>query len=175
MGRNGSMPARIMLTPDRSRAQAQRIAEQVLLGGGQLLIAGVVAILWEFIAITLKWDESRQFPLAPAGPQIRTACTIAVLGFVSAWSVVWLFPGAARAGRWVWLPPVALLTLLIGVDIFRNGMDWQLISARYFWAYPAQMLAPILRDIFTYPALSAAAYSLGVLVRDPRHQRASGI
>ncbi|MGC4054752.1 MAG: hypothetical protein QM757_38390 [Paludibaculum sp.] len=40
-----------------------------------------------------------------------------------------------------------------------------MISAHFFWAYPAQKLAPIERDILTYPTLSAIAYSLGVQLR----------
>ena len=154
-----------MPVPNRSHFQVQRITEQVLLAAGQLLVAGVVAIMWEYIANALGWTESRRFPLAPAGPQILNACIIAVLGFFSAWLVVRLLPSAAGAGRWVWLPPAALLALLIGSDVFGHRMDWHLISAHYFWAYPAQKLGPIERDIFTYPTLSAIAYSLGVSVR----------
>ncbi|MGO9229190.1 MAG: hypothetical protein ACLQKA_08260 [Bryobacteraceae bacterium] len=121
--------------------------------------------MWEYIANALGWGESWQYPLAPAGPQILDACMIAMLGFFLASSVVRLLPGAATAGRWVWLPPAVLLALLIGRDILGNGWDWHLIFAHYFWAYPAQKLGPIERDILTYPTLSAIAYSLGVQLR----------
>jgi hypothetical protein len=165
------MPSEIMPAPVRPRPQAQRITEQVLLAGGQLFAAGVLAITWEFVANALGWGESRHYPLAPAGPQILDACGIATLGFVSAWLVVRLFPGAAAAGRWVWLPPVALLVLLVGWDILADGWDWHLVSAHYFWAYPAQKLGPIERDIFTYPTLSAIAYSFGAQLRILRCRR----
>jgi hypothetical protein len=169
-GRKFFMPTQVMPTPDRSRPQVQRITEQVLLAGGQLLIAGVVAIMWEYIANALGWGESRQYPLAPAAPQILAACMIAMLGFFLAWSVVRLLPGAAPAGRWVWFPPTVLLALLIGLDIL-GGWDWHLISAHYFWAYPGQKLSPIERDILTYPTLSTIAYSLGAQLRSLQCRR----
>ena len=158
------MPTQIMGAP-RSHSKVERIAEQVLLAGGQLLVAGILAIMWQYIARTLGWDESAQFPLAPAVPQIRSVCVIAMLGFFSALSIFWLHPGSAAAGRWVWLPPAALLALLIAREIFGYGWDWHMVSARYFWTYPYQKIAPIERDIFTYPTLSALAYSLGVQLR----------
>lgn len=159
------MSTPIILAPDQSRFPAERITEQMLLGGGQLLLAAAVAIVWEYIATVCGWTEDRQYPLAPAGPQILNAIIIAVLGFFSAWSIVGLLRRAAGAGRWVWLPPTALLFLLIGRDILGNGMDWQLISAHYFWDYPTQKNVPLERDILTYPTLSAIAYSIGVRVR----------
>jgi hypothetical protein len=161
------MPTQIKHVP---RPQVQRITEQVLLAGGHLLIAGGAAIMWEYVANALGWGESRQYPLAPAAPQILDACMVTTLGFLLACSVVRLLPGAASAGRWVWLPPTVLLALLIGQDLW-NGWDWHLISAHYFWNYPAQKLGPIGRDILTYPTLSAIAYSLGVQLRTLQHRR----
>lgn len=148
-----------------TRVQVQRITEQALLAAGQLLVAGGLAIVWQYFANALGWGESWQYPLAPAGPQILDACVIAALGFFSAGLVVRLFPSASVAGRWVWLPPAALLAPLIGRNILLYGLDWHSISAQYFWAYPAQYLGPIGRDILTYPALSASAYSVGVQAR----------
>ncbi len=130
-----------------------------------MFVAGVLAIGWEAIAHALGWTEYRQYPLAPAGPQILNACIIAVLGFFSAWLVVRLFPGAASAGLWVWLPPTAFLALIIGWDVFGDHASWHWISARYFWNYPYEKIGAIGRDMFTYPTLSAISYSLGVLVR----------
>lgn len=159
------MPTQITNVPDQARPRAQRFTELVLLGGGQLLLAGAAAILWECLANALGWGESRQYPLAPAAPQILDACMIAILGFVLAWWIVGLLPAAATAGRWVWLPPTALLALLIVWNLLGDGWEWHLISAHFFWAYPGQKLAPIERDILTYPTLSAIAYSLGVQLR----------
>jgi hypothetical protein len=137
----------------------------VLLAGGQLLVAGVVAIMWEFIENALGLGESWRYPLAPAGPQILDAGVIAALGFFSARLVIRLLPAAVAVGRWVWLPPAALLALLIGWDVIGSGSDWHSISAHYLWLYPAQYFGPIQRDIITYPTLSAIAYSLGVHLR----------
>ena len=152
------------------RPHVQRITEQVLLAGGQLLVAGGAAIIWEYVANALGWGESWQYPLAPVAPQILDACVVTILGFLLAWSVVQLLPGAAAAGRWVWLPPTVLLALLIGRDL-GNGWDWHLISAHYFWNYPAQKLGPIERDTLTYPTLSAITYSLGVQLRTLQNRR----
>jgi hypothetical protein len=159
------MPTQTRPAPDRSRFQVQTITKQALLAAGQLLVAGVVTIVWQTIANALGWTESRQFPLAPAGPQILNACIIAALGFCSALLVARLLPTSAGAGLWVWLPPTALLVLLIGWDFFGRHLDWRWISAWYFWNYPYQKVGPIGRDLFTYPTLSAIAYSLGVLAR----------
>ena len=145
--------------PEGSQPKTQRITQQVLLAGGQLLVAGGAAIMWEYIANVFGSGESRQYPLAPVGSQIVDACMIAILGFLLALLVVRLLPDAASAGRWVWLPPTFLVGLLIGLDILRYGWDWHSISAHYFWAYPAQYIGPIERDILTYPALSAVTYS----------------
>ncbi|MGJ5818724.1 hypothetical protein [Paludibaculum fermentans] len=167
-GRKESMPTQIKRDPAQSRPRAQQITERLLLAAGQLLVAGVAAILWQFIANALGWGESWQYPLAPATPQIIDATMISILGFCLAWWVVGLLPGAAAAGRWVWLPPAVLLVLLIGRDILRSGWDWHLISSHYFWAYPAQKVSPIERDILTYPVLSAIAYSLGARSRSAK-------
>jgi hypothetical protein len=147
-------------TPNTPRPQVQRITEQVLLAGGQLLLAGGVAILYEYIANAMGLGESGQSPLAPAGPQILDASIIAMLGFLFAWLVVRLLPSAANTGRWVWLPPAALLALLVGWDVLQYGRDWHLISAFYFWHYAGQKFGPIGRDFITYPTLSATAYAL---------------
>ena len=90
------MPTQTRPAPDRSRFQVQTITKQALLAGGQLLVAGVVAIVWETIANALGWTEYRQFPLAPAGPQILNACLIAALGFCSALLVARLPPHFCR-------------------------------------------------------------------------------
>jgi len=71
----------------------------------------------------------------------------------------------------VWLPPTLFLALLIGLDFFANRWDWHVISAHYFWAYPAQKVGPIERDILTYPTLSTIAYSLGVQLRSLQGRR----
>jgi hypothetical protein len=152
-----------------SRPQVQRITKQVLLGAGQLLLAGSTAILWQFCAHWLGWAGDRFYPDIPAGIQVFNACMIAALGFFSAWLIFKLYPAVATSGRWIWLPLAALLALLIGWDAL-DGWDWRLISDHYFWEYPAQKLAPIERDILTYPALSAVAYSLGVLTRRAREK-----
>jgi hypothetical protein len=165
------MPTQITPAPDGSRFQVQRITEQVLLAGGQLLVAGVVAIIWETVASAFGWG---QFPRAPVGPQILNACMIATLGFFSAWLVIRLLPRAAGAGLWVWLPPTALLVLLIARDVFEYHMGWHWVSAWYFWNYPYEKVGPIGRDMFTYPTLSAITYSLGVQVRILQCRRVSG-
>jgi len=159
------MPPQIIPNPNEARPKVQRITELVLLAGGQLLVAGVAAIMEEIIANAVGWGESRHYPLAPAGPQILDACMIAVLRCFVAWLAMRLLPDAAAAGRWVWLPPVALLALLIGWDVLGDGWDWHLISAHFFWHYPGQKVGPIERDILTYPTLSAIAYSLGAQMR----------
>jgi type VI protein secretion system component VasK len=100
--------------------------------------------------------------------------SLASLGFFSAWLVVKIFPAAARSGRWVWLPLAAILALLIWWDVL-GGWDWHLISNHYFWEYPAQKLGPIQRDILTYPALSAIAYSLGVVTRAVQCRKVLGV
>jgi hypothetical protein len=88
----------------------------------------------------LGWDGGRHFPDIPAGSQIFNACVIAALGFFSAWLVIKLFPGAARSGRWIWIPLAALLALLIGWNVLVDGFDWRLISDHYFWDYPGHKL-----------------------------------
>jgi hypothetical protein len=158
-----SVTGRIRPAPERLR-QLRRIAAQVLLTGGQVFFAGLLAIGWDIVADALGWTEQRQFPLAPAGPQVFNACMVAVLGLVLGWLLVWLLPEAASAGLWVWLPPTALLALLIGLSVL-DHVGWHLISATYFWSYPGRKIGPIGREMFTYPTLSAITYSLGVLVR----------
>ncbi len=144
------------------RPQVQRVTEQLLLGGGQLLLAGSAAIIWQFCTHALGWDGESYYPDIPAIVQTFNAIMIAGLGFFSARLVIKLYPAAAGSGRWIWLPPAALLILFVGWNAF-DGWDWRLISDHYFWEYPGQKLAPIERDILTYPVLSATAYSLGVL------------
>lgn len=172
--RNHAVPGQIEHATEESRPKAQRNTEQVLLGGGQLLVAGSAAILWQFCANALGWNGERYYPDIPAGIQIFNACVIAALGFLSAWLVIKLCPSAARSGRWVWLPLAAILALLIGWDVLVDGWDWHLISDHYLWEYPAQKLGPIQRDILTYPALSAIAYSLGVLTRAVQCRKVHG-
>jgi hypothetical protein len=162
--RNSSVPTHMVHATEKPRRQVQRVTEQVLLGGGQLLLAGTATIMWQFCAHALGWDGERYYPDIPAVIQSFNAIVIAVLGLFSAWLVIKLCPAAAGSGRWIWLPLAALLVLLIGWDTF-DGWDWRLISNHYFWEYEGQKIEPIQRDILTYPALSAIAYSLGVLTR----------
>jgi len=165
---NRSMSTHIRLAPYRSRFRFRRFAAQTLLAGGQAFYAGVMAIGWEIIANSLGWTEDKQFPLAPAGPQILNACVIAGLGFLTGWLLARLLPSAARAGLWAWLPPTALLALAIGWNILGDHWSWHSVSAFYFWSYPARKIGPVGRDLFTYPTLSAIASSLGVMVRISR-------
>jgi hypothetical protein len=130
-----------------------------------------VAILYEYIANAMGWGESGQFPLAPAGLQTLDASIMAMLGFFLAWLVARLLPSAADTGRWVWLPPVVLLALLVGWDVLRYGMNWHFISAFYFWHYAGQKFGPIGRDFITYPTLAATAYALGAQLRILRRQK----
>jgi hypothetical protein len=172
--RNRAVPNQIEHATEEPRPQVQRNTEQVLLGGGQLLVAVSAAILWQFCANAMGWNGERYYPDIPAGIQIFNACVIAALGLLSALLVIKLFPSAARSGRWAWVPLATILALLIGWDVLVDGWDWHLISDHYFWEYPAQKLGPIQRDILTYPALSAIAYSLGVLTRIVRSRKLHG-
>jgi hypothetical protein len=172
--RSHVVPSQIEHAIEEPRPLVQRITEQVLLGGGQLLLAGSAAILWQLCAHALGWDGDSHYPDTPAAIQIFNACVIAAVGIFSAWLVIRLFPAAVRSGRWVWLPLATILALLIGWDVLVDGWDRHLISDHYFWEYPAQKLAPIQRDILTYPALSAIAYSLEVLTRAVKCRKVHG-
>jgi hypothetical protein len=165
------IPSKIRHATEGSPLKIQQIVQQVLLGGGQLLLTGCVTIALGFAADSLGLNGN---PAAPAGPQILNACMVAALGYLSGWLVIRLFPGAANSGRWIWLPPASLLAWLIGRDALIDRYDWHVISHIYFWAYPYQKIAPIGRDILTYPALSAVAYSFGVLMQIVRSRKVHG-
>jgi hypothetical protein len=111
------MPTQTRPAPDRSRFQVQTITKQALLAGGQLLVAGIVAIVWETIAKRLGMDRIPAVSISSGGPSdsqcVPHRRSWLLFSIVGSQTTPPLLPVLVF---WVWLPPTALLAPLTGWD-----------------------------------------------------------
>lgn len=139
----------------------------------QLLLAALVPFAVQlFEELALGWSELRGSPFGLAGLQLFNFLAIALLAFVI--GVLMARSIAPRAATWVWVVPVSLLLLAVISDL-SSFRAWHPVWVDYFyWENPGATEGPILREVLTYPALSALAYSAGAWLgrRGPRTRAA---
>lgn len=115
-----------------------------------------------FESSMLGLNETVVSPIGAIGIQIVNPNVIVALA-LSAGTVV-STKVRAKGAAWVWVLPCTVLVMAIIVDL-RSFRSWHLIWVTYFyWDHPGADVGPLLRDLLTYPALSAIAYSTAAAV-----------
>lgn len=108
----------------------------------------------------LGWNEHHS-PIGPAGFQILQAVAIGIGGCALGLIFGRDFPFLRPIGRWIWVPPTALLAVFIGNDLRTFGPG--AIAQDFFWDFrPGSSEGPLGREVTVYPAWSSICYSLGV-------------
>lgn len=139
----------------------QQIAALVLPPIAALFTAGPLA---QHIA------DGPGYPLGPIGKALWYTFFVWGIGFYLGLLAYRLVPRAATTGRWVWVLPVAFFAFAFLSDTFRHSLPYAITefinpgpNGEAWWALMG----------ITYPACSAALYSLGIYFASRKAQRRS--
>lgn len=134
------------------------------LWAGQLAVAVAVPMIWEgYLESALGWSQYNGVPFGAVSTQIAAAGAIALFSVAAGCLVSLVSAKACRIGTWVWVLPVALLTIAMLWE--RAGLDWTAIGNEFFyWSHPGLDEGIMMRDLFTYPALSSSCFSIAAVI-----------
>ena len=132
---------------------------------GQLVAAVAIPMIWEgYLESALGWNQYNGVPFGAVGTQIAAAGAIALASVAAGCLVSIVSAKACRIGTWVWVLPVAFLTIAM---LWQKAaaLDWTAIGKQFFyWSHPGLDEGIIMRDFFTYPALSSSCFSIAAAI-----------
>lgn len=167
-----------MASDEEIDKRAAPIYPYMVLGGYvlQLFLAIVAPFLWQLFAGGLGLSEVASPALAGPEFQIANGLWIGAIGLALGATVQHWVRSAYRAGRWIWVPLVGVLVWGVWSDYLKFGSH-QILADYFYEFHPGSDEGAILRDLLTYPALSAVCYSVGVYLvfrRAKGHAPATG-
>jgi hypothetical protein len=155
---------------------AQREWRAMLVVGAyivQFVLVYLAVFAWGLFAGSVGMNETRGGFWAGATFQICNGLWIGVLGFLLGLGVQSCIRGAARTGRWVWVPLTLALLWGIPWDYIRFGWH-EVVSDWFFWFNPGQEEGPAGKALITDPTWASIWYTVGLQVVSRRKRLSPG-
>ena len=136
----------------------------LLLWTEQLVAALTIPLIWEgYLESALGWSQYNGVPFGAVGTQIAAAGAIALCSVAVAYLISIVSSKACQLGIWVWVLPVASLTIAMLWE--KTSLNWTAIGNEFFfWSHPGLDEGIVMRDFFTYPAWSSSCFSTAAAI-----------